>query len=210
MSRIGTADTRSMAHDSELDRLTAMLGQCLGRIDEGAYRVQQAGDSDDVGALESLLEQETATLNELVTGIVDAVEPSEQCEVRPILAREVDACLAKVGTPIVVRMQLAPKLGPVRCAGNQLASATQRALALATGRMRAGDELAIHARDEGETVVVEFECNGGKRDRNVQQRATTLCEFVAGFGGHCKVDVDGQKRLLIALELPKTIVFGDR
>jgi hypothetical protein len=210
MSRIGTADTRSMAHDSELDRLTAMLGQCLGRIDESAYRVQQVGDGADGAALESLLEEEMATLNELVTGVVDAIEPSEQCEVRPILAREVDACLAKVGMPIVVRMQLAPKLGPVRCAGNQLASAMQRALALATGRMRAGDELAIHARDEGETVVVEFECNGGKRDRNVHQRAITLCEFVAGFGGHCKVDVDEQKRLLIALELPKTTVFGDR
>lgn len=210
MSRIGTADTRSMAHDSELDRLTAMLGQCLGRIDESAYRVQQVGDGDDGAALESLLEEEMATLNELVTGVVDAIEPSEQCEVRPILAREVDACLAKVGMPIVVRMQLAPKLGPVRCAGIQLASAMQRALALATGRMRAGDELAIHARDEGETVVVEFECNGGKRDRNVHQRAITLCEFVAGFGGHCKVDVDEQKRLLIALELPKTTVFGDR
>ncbi len=210
MSRIGTADTRSMAHDSELDRLTAMLGHCLGRIDEGAFRVQQIGDGDDVEAIESLLEQEMATLNELVTDVVDAVETTEQCEVRPILGREVDACIAKVGVPIVVRMQLAAKIGPVRCAGTQLASALQRALALATGRMRAGDELAIHARDEGGTVVVEFECNGGKRDRNVQQRATTLCEFVAGLGGNCKVDADENKRLLIALELPKSIVVGDR
>jgi hypothetical protein len=109
--------------------------------------------------------------------------------------------------PIVVRMRVPAKLGVVRCAGKHAASAIQRALALATGRMRAGDELTIGARDEGGLVVIEFECNGGKNDRNVRQRATTLCEFVADIGGNCRIDVDEQKRLLIALELPKTPVF---
>ncbi len=198
-----------MAHDSELDRLTAMLGQCLGRIDESAFRVQQLGD-DDPTAIEALLEQETATLQELMTGIVDAVETTEECEVRPIVTRAVDACIAEVGMPIVVRMQLANFLSPARCGGQQLASATRRALALATGRMRSGDELAISAREEADTLVIEFECAGGKRDRNMQQRATTLCEFVAGFGGNCRIDVDDQKRLLIALELPKATVRDDR
>jgi len=209
MSRIGTADTWGMARDSELDRLTAMLEQCLGRIDEGAFRVQQLSDGDDVSAIESLLEQETATLNDLADVVVGAVETTDRCEVRPILDREVDSCVAKIGVPIVVRMQFAAGLGPVRCAGTQLASSLRRSLALATGRMRAGDELAIHARDEGGAVVVEFECKGARRDRNLQQRATTLCEFVASLGGNCKVAVDEAGSLLVALELPKSIVVGD-
>lgn len=208
MSRIGTADTSDMAHDSELDRLTAMLGQCLGRIDEGAFRVQQIGD-DDPAAIEALLEQETATLQELVTGVVDAVEPSEQCDARPIIVRAVDACVAEVGMPIVVRMQVANGMTPARCAGSHLDSAIRRALALAASRMRSGDELAISAREEADTLVVELECAGGKRDRNMRQRATTLCEFVDGFGGNCRVDVDGRNRLLIALELPKAVVRDD-
>jgi hypothetical protein len=34
-----------MKRDRELDRLTTLLGQCLGRIDEQAYRLQH--DDDD-------------------------------------------------------------------------------------------------------------------------------------------------------------------
>lgn len=210
MSRIGTADTRSMAHDSELDRLTAMLGQCLGRIDEGAFRVQQLGDLDDPTAVEALLEQETATLQELVVGIVDEVENTDSCEVRPVLEQAVSACLTDVGIPIVARMQIASSLPPVRCAAAQLAGAAQRALKLATSRMGAGDEMALSARNDAESIVVELECTGSRRDRNMQQRATTLCEFVAGFGGHCTVQVDDRQRLVIVLELPKAAVCDDR
>ena len=32
------------SRDRDLDRITELLGQCLGRIDEHAYRLQEAGD----------------------------------------------------------------------------------------------------------------------------------------------------------------------
>lgn len=199
-----------MARDSELDRLTAMLGECLGRIDEGAFRLQQLGDTDDPASIEELLEQETAALQESIEDLVSTIEEEHDvCDLRAVVDSVVGERVAEIPVPIVVRLQVPADLPLVRCAAVELVGVLRRALKLATRSVVPGDELALRARSEADTIVVEMECSCDNCDLHMQQRAMTLCEFVAGVGGHCVVDMDARGRVLIAMELPKAAVCDD-
>lgn len=199
-----------MARDSELERLTAMLGECLGRIDEGAFSLQQLSDTDDPASIEELLEQETAALQDAIDDIITNVEEEHDvCDVRQIVDDAIRARVGEIPVPIVVRMQVPANLPLVRCAAIELAGVVRRALKLATSSVAPGDELALRARSEADAIVVELECRCGDCDLHMQQRGMTLCEFVAGVGGHCVVDIDDRGKVLIAMELPKATVCDD-
>lgn len=190
--------------ETDLERITTLLGQCLGRIDEQAFRVQRLGD-EDLDADADTLEQEAATLQELVSTLVDHQQTAEHADLNRIVDRAVRDCVAELRVPVVTRQRLAPSLPPIACTPGQLAFTVQRAVMLALGRIDAGGELAVTTRCDGEAVLFELECHGHGRDRHLQERCLSLCEFVAGFGGNCRVDGDERGALLLAIELPTSL-----
>ncbi len=201
-----------MAHrETDLDRITTLLGQCLGRIDEQAFRLQQTeDDSNDVDLdVAAVLENEAAQLQELVGSVIETNERLEQADLNRIVDRAVRECVAELGVPIVVRQRLAKDLPPIACGPGQLAFAVQRAVMLGLGRIDAGGEIIVTTRRDGDAAMFELECTGRGRDRHLRERTTTLCEFVAGFRGNCRIDADDRGALLLALELPTALSIDD-
>lgn len=198
-----------MAHrETELDRITTLLGQCLGRIDEQAFRLQRGDDEPDwVG---DVLEQEAATLQELVSTLVAAHASTDRADLNRVVDHAVRDSVAEAKAPVAVRQRLAPALPEVACSPGQLGFAVQRALLLAFGRADAGSDVVVTTRREGESVLFELECSGHRRDRHLRERAATLCEFVAGLQGNCQIDGDEQGHLLLAIELPAATVADER
>ena len=192
-----------------LDHLATLLGQCLGRIDERAFRLQELGD-DEIEGDEEVLEQEAATLQELVGSLVERCESHVQCDLNPIVEQSAVACVEELGAPIVLRLRLANDLPPIGCNAGQLAYAIQRALVIGAGRLDTGGELIVTTRRDDDSVVLELESQGGTRDRHLHARSLTLCEFVAALRGHCRIDVQGRDTLLVVIELPLVPVFDDR
>lgn len=194
--------------ETDLERITTLLGQCLGRIDEQAFRLQRADDENqDLDG--DTLEQEAATLQELVGSLVESHAQAEQADLNRIVDRAVRDCVAELGVPVVTRLRLAPSLPPIACGPGQLAFAVQRAVMLALGRIDAGGEIVVTTRRDGEAVLFELECQGHGRDRHLQERSLSLCEFVAGFAGNCRIDADERGQLLLALELPASLAVDD-
>jgi hypothetical protein len=189
--------------ETELHHITSLLGQCLGRIDEQAFRLQRMDDDDDLDAPD-VLEREAATLQELVASMLAAEQTVEHSDLATVTERAVRDCTAELGVPIVVRQRLENDLPPVACKPGQLAFAVQRAVMLCLGRLGAGDELSLTTRREQDHVLLELEAHGTRRDRDrhLQARGTTLMEFVAGLRGDCRLDVDDRGGLLVAIELP--------
>lgn len=199
-----------MAHrETDLDRITTLLGQCLGRIDEQAFRLQQIDDDSEDFAAADVLEQEAAQLQELVGTLVEHPPQLEHADLNRIVDRAVRGCVAEVGVPIVVRQRFAPQLPAIACTPGQLAFAVQRALLLGLGRIEAGGEIVVTTRREGEAAVFELECQGHSRDRHLQERTATLSEFVSGFHGTCRISTDDRGTLLLALELPTSLAIDE-
>lgn len=199
-----------MAHrETDLDRITTLLGQCLGRIDEQAFRLQQVEDEPTDLDVASILENEAAQLQELVGSVIESNERLEQADLNRIVDRAVRGCVAELGVPIVVRQRLANDLPPIACGPGQLAFAVQRAVMLGLGRIDAGGEIIVTTRRDGDAAMFELECTGHGRDRHLHERTTTLCEFVAGFRGNCRIDADDRGALLLALELPTSLAIDD-
>ena len=194
--------------ETDLDRITTLLGQCLGRIDEQAYRLQRDEDGDDfVG---DVLEQEAALLQELVGTLVEAHARVENSDLNRVVGQSVRDCVAELGVPVVVSQVLAPDLPRIACGPGQLAFAVQRAVMLALARADDAGDIRVTTRREGEQVVFELESHGQGRDRHLHERSATLCEFVAGLDGQCRIDSDDHGSLLIALELPAALAVDDR
>lgn len=199
-----------MTREPNLDQLTTLLGQCLGRIDESAYRLQLLGDDETDLDVHDVMEQEATTLQELVDSLLGGSESPAPCDVNRIVEQAVSACVAELGAPILVRERLGTNLPAIGCGASQFAYAVQRALVIAAGRLDAGGELAVTTRRDGDAVVFELESRGGRRDRHLQERALTLCEFVAAFRGNCHIDLDDRDNLLVVIELPQAMALDDR
>ena len=196
-----------MKREPNLDHLTTLLGQCLGRIDERAFQIQQLGDEqdDDLG---DVLENEAATLQELVGSLVDRQSP-ERCDLNRIVGAAIESCVQELGASIVVRQRLANDLPQIACTPSQLAYAVQRAMVIAAGRLEVGGELVVTTRADDDGLVLELESRGGKRDHHLRQRTETLCEFVAGMRGNCRIDHDAFGNLFVVVELPQALVVED-
>ena len=191
--------------EPDLDRITTLLGQCLGRIDEQAFRLQRMADEDEDFLAVDVLENEAATLQELVGTLMETVAVPDDADLNSVVEQTVQACLAEVDMPVVVRQRLAAALPRIACAPGQLAFAVQRSLMIGLGRLEPGDEILLATRRTEDGVVFEMESRGSGRDRHLQERTATLLEFVAGFQGRCSIEADDQGTLLLALELPTAL-----
>ncbi|MDO8349014.1 MAG: hypothetical protein Q7T30_02170, partial [Planctomycetota bacterium] len=158
-----------MTHrETDLDRITTLLGQCLGRIDEQAYRLQRDEDGDDfVG---DVLEHEAATLQELVGTLVEADARVEHADLNRVVMQSVRDCVAELGVPVVVSQLLAPNLPLIACGPGQLAFAVQRAVMLALARADESGDIRVTTRRDCDQVVFELESHGRGRDRHLPER----------------------------------------
>ena len=93
------------SNDSDLDKLTSLLSQCLGRIDEEAYRLQMSGDDVDFDTADRI-EDETATLQELVDSLLVVDMGSDETDVNRVVSRIAEACLQEIAVPVVLRTNL--------------------------------------------------------------------------------------------------------
>jgi hypothetical protein len=73
-----------------------------------------------------------------------------------------------------------------------------------------GGEIVLTTRREDDSIVFEMESHGESRDRHLEDRTVTLCDFVASFHGQCRAESDEQGTLLLALELPMATAHGER
>ena len=194
---------------ADIDRITTLLSQCLGRIDEQVLRIQQQRE-EATDFLGDVLESEAATLQELMDSLIQTVLAEDRADLNRTVAQVVESCLAETDIPVVVRQQLAPGLPPVDIAPSQLAVALRRALSLAIGQMPPGSELLLQTRCEEQELVLEIECSAAKRDRHLNARAATLCEFVANLAGLCRVGVHDNGSLLLSLQLPRALASEER
>lgn len=202
---IAVDNRHAMAHrETDLDRITTLLGQCLGRIDEQAFRLQKGADDDYDTA--DVLEQEAAQLQELVGSLLSAEGNTTVAHLNRIVERAVHDCVGELQHPVVIRERLQPDLPPIACQPGQLAYAVQRAVMIGLSHTAAGDELVVTTRREGDQAVFELESHGHQRDRHLPERAASLMEFVAAFGGTCRI-ADDRGALLLALELPSELAI---
>lgn len=194
--------------EPELDHLTRLLGQCLGRIEAQAFDLQETGVGTDDPALADALDDEATTLHELIDSLLVYVA-DEHADLNATIERALREHLSDLDVPVVVRQRLAPGLPKIACPPADLAIAVQRALVLAIGRLGPGGEVALVTRCEAGTALLELESRGSERDLHLPQRSETLAEFVGGLGGHCRVETDADGTLLLALELPTALAFDE-
>lgn len=192
--------------DVDIEELTSLLGQCLGRIDEQAYRLQNRdeGEAEDDQAAD-VLEEEASRLQNLVASLVEAVDTErlDTADLNRTVSRTVRDTLQELAQPVVIRQRLAENLPAVACKPGQLSYAVQRAVLLAIAYAGSGGEVELDTRVDDDGVLFELIArSGGHGDQRIDERATTLAEFVEGFAGRCRLDTDEQHELLLVLELP--------
>jgi K+-sensing histidine kinase KdpD len=201
-----------MEHDTELDRLTQLLRQCLGRIDEAAFRCQADDSEIDHEASIEQLGFETGQLQDLVASLIDAAAKAPESyatDINQVVHRAMQQSLQQCVTPVVLRSRLAGNLPSVSCRPSQVAHAVQRALQLGIGHAGHGGAVEIGTRQDHELVVFELQAEG-QGNAETRGRAATLAEFVASWGGRCRIDRSEAGMLLLMLELPAASVFDDR
>jgi hypothetical protein len=123
-----------MSRSRNLDRITTLLGQCLGRIDEQAFRLQHARPGRRrTSTAPDVLEHEAAALQELVGSLLDSASTPRTGDLNRIVEPAVSACLAELeradrrapaagGRPAADRLQP----GPVRLRRAARAGARRR------------------------------------------------------------------------------------
>ena len=187
--------------DTDLEQLSTMLRQCLGRIDEEAFRLQESdGEPVDFGEADRL-EEATFELRDLVESLL-VVEATEEADVNEVVSSVASARLQEVSVPLVQRLRLSEGSARAAVSRSVLATAVDRALSMAVGAVRAGGQLNLSTRVERDAVVLEFECQGCDLGDGACERAETLRDFVEGFGGSCAVRCE-QEDLFFVLEVPR-------
>lgn len=194
------------SRDRELDlaSLQKLLGNCLGRIDEHAFRLQEDSASLDQETVADAIEDETGELQQIVDSIVEAAiaGSDERADLNAVVGHCVSAMLQEVWYPLVVRQRLAAKLPWVAGSTGMITHAVHRALALAASHAGSGGEISITTRTEGDEVLFELQCPTGTSAGNLEDRAMTLRAFMAQFQGRCEVSVDATGSFWLVLELP--------
>ena len=191
------------SNDSDLDKLTSLLGQCLGRIDEEAYRLQQSGEDVDFDCADRM-EDETATLQDLIDSLLVVDMGSDETDVNSVVSRIAESCLQEIAVPIVLRQTLTTESSLVCAPAAMVTVAVQRAMVLAMTPLGPGDELRLTTRVESGSVVFEIESLGSHPDEHANERAETLREFIEEFGGSCNVRSAGRD-LYLVIELPQVM-----
>lgn len=189
------------SRDSDLDRLSSLLGQCLGRIDEEAFRLQQ--DDLDFDQAERL-EDQTAELQGLIDSLLVVDMGSEEANLNDVVSRVAASCLQELNIPIVLRQSLTTDSTLVAAEASLVTVAVQRAMVLLVEPLGPGDELALTTRLESGSVVFEIESHGSQPDCSLDERGETLREFLQGFGGNCQLRSEQLNHYLV-IELPQVM-----
>ena len=189
--------------DPEIDKLTKLLSQCLGRIDEEAYSVLQNGQDVDFDTGDRL-ESETSTLQELMDSMVAVEVQSDQTDLNHVVSRTAASCLQDIAVPIVFRQTLTRECALVAASANLTTVVVQRAMVLAVAPLSPGDELRLTTRVENGRVLLEIESFGSHHDGNANERSQTLRQFVEELGGSSQVRCEANC-LFLVVELPQVI-----
>lgn len=196
--------------ETNLEQITTWVGQCLGRIEAQAFQLQVDAEQNPEAAA-AALEHHAAELQELVGALLVAEQArleDAEADLNPIVDRAVRGCVAEAMIPVVTRQNLQRDLPHVACPPGQLAFAVQRAVMLGLAQLQPGDELRVATRMEADAAVFELETHGSGSGDHCSERAASLIDFATNLGGNCRIDFDGQGRLLLALELPLVHAIG--
>lgn len=201
-----------MAHDhNDLEQLSSMLQQCLGRIDEEAFRIQETGGTAlAVQAVERVTEA-TDELQGLCDSILEVQAIDSHADVNAIVARVAGECLQQLRVPIVQRHDLCHDRAVVSSPSSMVAIAVRRALSIAMAPLSPGGQLSLRTRVDSGSVLLEIESRGCRLAGAGPERAETLREFASDLGGACNVHCDGDD-LYLVLQMPQVMVSdqGDR
>lgn len=189
--------------DNDLDKLSSLLGQCLGRIDEEAYRLQQDGDDVDFDTADRL-EDQTADLQSLIDSLLVVDMGADEADVNAVVTRVAESCLQEINVPIVLRQVLTTESAIVAAQASLVTVAVQRAMVLAVERLGPGDELGLTTRIESGSVVFEIESHGNQPKSSLDERGETLRDFLEGFGGTCQMRSDQRDHYMV-IELPQVM-----
>lgn len=201
--RIADSTGAMASNNSDLDRLTSLLGQCLGRIEEEAGELQKNGE--DVGFdTADRLEDETGALQELIESMLVVEMDSDETDFNQVVAKVAETFLQELAVPIVLRQILTSESAQVAVPAELVNVAVQRAMALAVAPLGPGDELRLCTRVASGSVLFEIESLGSHPEDNAGDRAETLREFVEDLGGACQVRREAQD-LFLVLELPQVM-----
>jgi len=189
------------SRDSDLDRLSSLLGQCLGRIDEEAYRLQR--DETDFDQAERL-EDQTAELQGLIDSLLVVDMGADEVELNDVVSRVAESFLQQLNVPIVLRQSLTTESTLVAAEASLVNVAVQRAMVLAVEPLGPGDELALTTRIESGSVVFEIESHGSQSECSLDERGETLRDFLQGFGGNCQLRTENLDHFMV-IELPQVM-----
>ena len=187
--------------DQDLDKLSALLGKCLGRIDEEAYRLQQEGEDVDFDIAERL-EEHASELQNLVDSLLVVDMGSDETDVNAVVQKVAESCLQEISVPILLRQSLTsePTIVPVQA--GLVTVAVQRAMILAVEPLGPGDELCLTTRIEGGSVLFEIESHSQESGSLTKERSETLREFLDDFGGSFHMRSEPQDHYMV-IELPQ-------
>jgi len=190
--------------DQDLDSLTTRLGACLGQIDAALEHLLAESAIDPDGTAQALHER-AGELHALVGAVLASEQHARAAVAAPfdrVVAEAVEQLIVATTFPLVVRTDVKMHVPPVRWSRSELASAVQRALALAAAHAGSGGEIAIRAsRDRAAVVLaIDAECADAP-PVPAGERALTLQAFLAECRGRCDV-VDDGRRFGLRLLLP--------
>ena len=191
------------SNDSDLNKLTVLMGQCLGRIDEEAFLLQEHGTDVDFATADRL-DSETETLYGLVDSMLSIETNSNETNVNQIVTRVTQSTLQELSVPVVLRQALTTESSQVQAPTALVNVAVQRAMALAVKPLGPGDELRLTTRIDCDSVLIEIESRGSSIVSCASDRVETLREFVEDFDGTCQMRQEGSD-LFLVLELPQVM-----
>lgn len=189
------------SRESDLDKLSQLLGQCLGRIDEEAFRLQH--DDLDFDQADRL-EDQTAELQGLIDSLLVVDMGADEAVLNDVVTSVAESCLQELNVPIVLRQSLTNESTVVAAQSALVTVAVQRAMVLAVEPLCPGDELCLTTRIESGSVVFEMECRSSQPDTNLHNRGETLREFLEGVGGTFQMRTEDRNHYLV-LELPQVM-----
>ncbi|HEX6811465.1 MAG TPA: hypothetical protein VF384_07570 [Planctomycetota bacterium] len=189
---------------SDVDRITTLLNACLGRVDEQARRVQQLDGQVTDPAASHLFDKACTELHGLMNSLLESAA-ADRADLNRVVHDTVRSFLGETRTPVVVWERLAPDLPPIDSGSDKLASAVRRALVIAASHMETGCQILVATRADSHSVLLDVEGHGTGCDDNVLERSLTLCDFVAGLRGQCRIGSDEHGSLMIELELPRAL-----
>ena len=194
-----------MAHDnSKLDRLSSALVQCLSRIDEEAFRLQDlVGDHFDFEEVERI-EIATDELQGLFDSLLVIETITDQAVVNETLTAAATDCLQDLGVPVVQSQNFCEQAAVITAPPALVAAALRRAVSMAAAPLMPGGHLSLTTRVAQDTVIVEIESLGGQTEHTLTDQSESLQELVVELGGTCAVYRERGDRYFV-LELPQVM-----